>query len=57
LEAGPNAEQQVDRAFRLAFGRNPDPDEKSRSAQFLRENGLELFCRAVLNANEFSYLN
>ena len=56
-DAGTNPEKQVDRAFALAFGRSPGSEEKSHSAQFIRENGLELFCRAVLNANEFSYLN
>jgi hypothetical protein len=56
-EAGEIPESQVRRAFQLAFGRAPDEAEMQRSVAFIRENDLPLFCRAIFNANEFSYLN
>ncbi len=56
-ECGPSPEAQARRAFLLAFGRKPDEAELSRSTEFIRDNGLSLFCRALFNANEFSYLN
>ena len=48
---------QAERAFHLAYARAPLPDELAASAAFIREHGLELFCRAVYNTNEFLYLN
>jgi len=48
---------QAERAFRLAFARQPGPEEKEASAAFIQEHGLELFCRAIYNTNEFLYLN
>jgi hypothetical protein len=56
-DAGENPEAQVRRAFLLGFGRAPDEIEIERSKRFIRDNDLQLFCRAILNANEFSYLN
>ena len=48
---------QVSLAFRLAFARPPTEREAAMSAAFVREQGLVLFCRALLNANEFVYLD
>jgi hypothetical protein len=56
-DVGADTGAQVRRAFVLAFGRVPDQEELERSNQFIRENSLDLFCRAIFNANEFSYLN
>jgi hypothetical protein len=55
-EAGTDAEAQVRRAFSLAFQRQADPDEVAASAKFIREQGLQIFCRELLNCNEFVYL-
>ncbi|MCW5554150.1 MAG: PSD1 domain-containing protein [Verrucomicrobiae bacterium] len=55
-EAGPNAEAQVRRAFALAFQRQPDHAELGAAAQFVQTHGLQVFCRALFNANEFVYL-
>jgi len=52
-EAGEDAEKQVSRAFRLAFGREPVPEETTAATALIREHGLIVFCRALLNANEF----
>lgn len=55
-EAGQDHSAQVQRAFALAFGREPVPEETAASMKLIQEHGLAAFCRAVLNANEFLYL-
>ncbi|MGE3807411.1 MAG: DUF1549 domain-containing protein [Gemmataceae bacterium] len=65
-EAGPERTKQVDRAFRLALGRLPDDVERAAAAKFFASNSgdenaelpvpLVLFCQALLNTNEFVYL-
>ncbi len=57
MDAGENANAQVRRAFTLAFGRPPSPDEIADSAQLITQHGLPAFCRALFNANEFIRLN
>jgi Protein of unknown function (DUF1553)/Protein of unknown function (DUF1549) len=52
-EAGNDVEAQVRRAFLLAFGREPVVEEQEAAAQLIRTEGLAVFCRALLNANEF----
>jgi mono/diheme cytochrome c family protein len=56
-EAGPDAAQQVDRAFRLALARPPDSVERQRSIAFVKAtpDGLTEFCHALVNLNEFVY--
>ncbi|MEX1094856.1 MAG: DUF1553 domain-containing protein, partial [Planctomycetales bacterium] len=54
-EAGPGREEQVVRAWRLAFGRDPAPEELEEAAAFLEENSLHQLCLVLLNANEFAY--
>jgi hypothetical protein len=48
---------QAEEAFHLAYARAPEPEEKEASAAFIAEHGLDLFCRAIYNTNEFLYLN
>ena len=55
-EAGTVPEAQARDAFRLAFQREPSPDELKSSARFIREESLPLFCRALLNSNEFVFV-
>jgi hypothetical protein len=55
-EAGSDVKAQVRRAFALAFQRSADPAEMAASEHFVREQGLELFCRALFNCNEFVYM-
>ena len=52
-EAGNDVEQQVKRAFALAFQREPRAEELAGAAQLVRDEGLPALCRAILNANEF----
>jgi len=47
---------QVRRAYRLAFGRLPTAAESTAAVRLIEEHGLMVFCRALLNANEFIYV-
>jgi hypothetical protein len=68
-EAGPDAEGRVRRAYRLALGRPPRPAELRLALGFLAEQAKLLrgrpdaeaaaltdFCLALLNSNEFLYV-
>jgi hypothetical protein len=59
-EAGPDASARVDRAYRLALGRGPDPVERRLAEGFLLQGedaSLADFCLALLNLNEFVYVD
>jgi len=47
---------QVTRCFELLLGRPPTDDERNASAQFVESQSLELFCRTLINTNEFAFL-
>ncbi len=55
-EAGAGPQDQVRRAWQLAFGRAPAAPEAAAAAEFLGAEGLPALCRAVLNANEFLFI-
>ena len=55
-ECGDDAPRKIIQAFWLCFGREPDANELIDSAEFLSEQGLPAFCRAMLNSNEFVFL-
>jgi hypothetical protein len=55
-EAGKASADQVRLAFRLAFGREPDAAELQDAAAFVEHTGLAEFCRALLNSNEFLFI-
>jgi mono/diheme cytochrome c family protein len=54
--AGVDPNVQVTLAYRLAFGRMPDAEEKAATAKLVREYGLESACWVLLNATEFLYV-
>jgi mono/diheme cytochrome c family protein len=56
-DAGDSAVSQIHRAFRLAFQRPPSPTEERAASTLLREHGLTALCRALLNANEFLFVD
>jgi hypothetical protein len=56
-EAPDDVEVQVHRAFWLAFGRGPAADELRAATGLIAAQGLPIFCRAILNANELIYVN
>jgi hypothetical protein len=55
--AGTSAEAQVKRAFALAFQRQPSAKELAAGRQLVKEHGLPSLCRALLNANEFVFVD
>ena len=56
-ESGDDPAAQATRAFRLAFCRPPGHDESEAAVELIRSEGLTVFCRALLNANEFLYVD
>ncbi len=56
-EVGSVPAAQVERAFRLAFQRAPTSSERVAAESLVSEHGLPSLCRALLNANEFIYLD
>lgn len=57
LEAGPEFGAQIGRVYLLAFGRSPDADERRIAQDFLRRDpSLERYCLAIINTNEFIYI-
>ena len=55
-EAKSEAER-IDRAYRLALGRPPTAKELERATAFLKDSPLSELCRALVNLNEFVYLD
>ncbi|HEV2296447.1 MAG TPA: DUF1553 domain-containing protein [Tepidisphaeraceae bacterium] len=55
-EQGDDVTKQVRRAFALAFNREASGEELSVATSFVQREGLTMFCRALLNANEFVYV-
>jgi len=55
------AEECLSQAFRLAWGRDPSPDEMSQAIRFVGESmskdSMIDFCHALLNSSEFLYVD
>ena len=56
-EAGDAPDAQVPHAFRLTLQRRPAPDEALACRKLLQQRSLPELCRALLNLNEFLYLD
>lgn len=56
-EAGAESADQIQLAWKLIFCRQADSNELVEATEFVDRQGLEAFCRALLNTNEFLYLN
>ncbi len=56
-EAGDDLAKQVDRAFALVLQRPPDQEEQRACAELVRQRSLVELCRALLNLNEFIYVD
>jgi uncharacterized protein DUF1553/uncharacterized protein DUF1549/concanavalin A-like lectin/glucanase superfamily protein len=54
-EAGRELAPQIDRVYRLALGRGPTDDERRLAHEFVSAHRLPMFCRVLLNSNEFLY--
>ncbi len=55
-EAGSQANDQINHAFDLAFARIPTAGELAEASALIQQFGLESFCRAILNSNEFLFV-
>ncbi len=55
-EAGADPAAQVRHGFRVAFQREPDAAELESCVAAIKAAGLFVFCRALLNSNEFAFL-
>jgi len=56
-EVGNEVNAQVRRGFALAFQREASAEETKAAAALVRDQGLKIFCRGLLNANEFVYVD
>jgi hypothetical protein len=56
-EAGDDLMKQVERAFVIALQRAPDKDEQRACVELARQRSLAELCRALLNLNEFIYVD
>lgn len=54
-EVGTDTNLQIDRAFRIAFGRKPTAKESAAAMLLVESQGLIPLCRMLMNANEFVY--
>ena len=56
-DAGDDVAAQTALAFRLTLSRAPDVTELKAAERLIAETSLFTFCRSLLNANEFVYLD
>jgi hypothetical protein len=56
-QVGNDKAAQVDLAYRLAFGRKPDAEERDQAVKVVKEHGLATLARAIYNSNEFLYVD
>jgi hypothetical protein len=57
LAAEDDPSRQVELAFQLALQRSPDGAESAACARFLSQQSLAALCRALVNLNEFVYVD
>lgn len=53
---GATADERIKRAFEICYARQPSTDELNASRTFVEQQGLAAFCRALLNSNEFLFI-
>ena len=56
-EAGADIAKQIDHAFALTLQRAPDKDERRACLALAHQRSLTELCRALLNLNEFIYID
>ena len=56
-EAGDSRPRQVERAYWLAAGRAPSPEERALALKFIETRRLREFALAMFNLNAFLYVN
>lgn len=55
-ETSGDDKQAISRCFELLLGRSPSPDEIQASIELARAEDLSLVCRALVNSNEFAFV-
>ncbi|MEX0726002.1 MAG: DUF1549 domain-containing protein [Planctomycetaceae bacterium] len=56
-DAGDDLTAQIDRAYQLAYQREPSQEELSGLHEFVTHHGLAALCRVLFNSNEFLYVD
>ena len=56
-DSGLTPETQVERAYKFAYGRGPNEEERRDAVDFLKHQQLADLCHVLLNSNEFLYVN
>jgi hypothetical protein len=56
-DAGTDSNKQIERAFALSLQREPDAQERRACLALLQQRNLAEVCRALLNLNEFIYID
>jgi hypothetical protein len=56
-EVGDELPAQISRAFRIALQRAPSPEERELCLKLAEQRSLPELCRALLNLNEFAYVD
>lgn len=54
--AGDDPDEQIQRAWKICYGRSPENDELLDAGYVVREHGLETLSRAIFNSSEFLFL-
>ena len=49
--------RQIEQAYRLAFGRKPQPEESRTMISYAAKHGLANACRLIFNSNEFVFID
>jgi hypothetical protein len=49
--------EQIMRAYALAYGRQPSSEELAWNTAFVKAYGLPALCRVIFNSNEFLYVD
>ena len=55
-EAGADPKRQIERAYQLALGRVPSPEEMDEAEPIVRTHGVAVLARALFNSSEFLFL-
>ena len=55
-EVPDDLDAQIDRAFLLAYSRNPTREERERLVDLAKNHGLTQVCRAIFNSSEFVFV-
>jgi hypothetical protein len=55
-KVGEDIPAQITHTYRLAYGRDPQPDELADAESVVIQHGLPTLCRAIFNSSEFLFI-